>query len=129
MPLFDFECPKCDHLEVDTYQPIASTTPTIPCPNPECTADMLKILTFPAFRAPLPAHFNAATNSYVTSEADLREKMKLQSVAMTERTGVEHNFTPISRHETAELGVTDEGLDATRRAERKQGRTTSQLYL
>ena len=115
MPLFDFQCidPNCQLVQVDIFQPIKETTPYVPCPA--CGSAAAKILAFPAIKPSLQPHFNAATNTYVTSDRQLRDVMKAQSAEISARTGVAHDFTPIDRRETSALGVTEEGLDETRR--------------
>lgn len=80
-------------------------------------------------------HFNPSTSSYISSPSQLGSELarasELASAPTTnylaDGTPVEverphHNFVPVDLHDKEALGVTNEGLDATYDAWKKQGR-------
>ena len=129
MALHDFRCtdPNCTNIDIDVYQSVHDSRPTDICSL--CGAESIKILAFPAIKPSLPAHFNAATNTYVENEAHLKSVMRQQSDALTERTGVVHDFQPVDRRDKEALGVTEEGLDKTYDARVKAGLTEAKRYV
>lgn len=70
-------------------------------------------------------HFNNATGEYVTGERNFKDALKRKSEEMTVRTGMEHNYAPVDLREKDALGVTDEGLDETRKRLHDTGQETS----
>lgn len=126
MPLFDYRCPQ-GHLTTDQFHPITESVSAIPCP--QCTELARKVLSFPAIRKGLQPHFNHSVGRYVQSDADLRAAFSEKSDAMSRQTGIDHNYVPLDHQEAREVcGVTDEGLDSTRRRQVDSGETSVQNY-
>ncbi len=126
MPLFDFEC-ACGNVDVDVFQPINETKSQETCTK--CGLMALKILAFPAVKPSMDAHFNAATNTFVNSERELKDTMKAQSELMSRRTGLAHNYVPVDRRDKEQCGATDEGLDSTGKARMAAGITEPKKYM
>lgn len=66
----------------------------------------------------MPEHFNTSVGRVVNNERELRDAFKRQSDEVSERTGIEHNMEFLTRAEMADAsahGVTDEGLESSRR--------------
>jgi hypothetical protein len=71
-----------------------------------------------------PEHFNTTLGRPVNNERDLRDGLKRLSDEQSERNGIEQNFEFLTRAEMADSGahgVTDEGLEQTRREWRDLG--------
>lgn len=127
MPLFDFAC-ECGHVQRDIFQPIATTTSTIPCPA--CQNVARKVLSFPAVKKPFRPHFNMSVGKYVTNESEFKAALSQASDVASARTGIDHNYTPISAQEQREvMGVDDTGLDATYDANVKAGLVEAKRYV
>ena len=66
----------------------------------------------------MPEHFNTTVGGYVSNEREMRDALKRVRDEQSERLGIEHNYEYLTRAEMADPsahGVTDEGLDTTRR--------------
>lgn len=120
MPTFDFSCQHCGAVIEDVYQPIRETSSTMRCP--ECSGLARKILAFPSIKKSMPDHFNTSLGKHVNNEREYRDGLKEASERASARAGHEMNFSPVDMRDKAALGVTDEGMDATRRREVKEGK-------
>lgn len=89
---------------------------------------LAQVFTPPAIVRSTPDHFNHSLGQYVRNDADARSKLSEASDRMSERMGFDHRYEFVDGNETKELGVTDEGLDATRARERAEGKTEGQFY-
>lgn len=63
------------------------------------------------FKAPLKEHINTTTGQYVRTENQFKTQLKRMSEEATLRTGIEHDFQPVTITEKESLGVTTAGLD------------------
>lgn len=59
-------------------------------------------------------HYNHSVGRYVRTRGEFLDALRSASEKQSERTGVEHNYQPVELGEVQ--GVTEEGMDATRRA-------------
>jgi hypothetical protein len=67
----------------------------------------------------MPEHFNNSVGAYVSNERQLRDALKVASEEATYRLGTDHNYEYLSPADMADAtshGVTEEGLDESRRA-------------
>lgn len=87
-----------------------------------------QVFTPPAIITSTPDHYNHSLGQYVRNDADARSKLSRASDEMSQRMGFDHSYEFVDGNETKELGVTDEGLDATRARERAEGKTEGQFY-
>ena len=126
--LQDYKCRECGGVWtsdwVDSDDPMFRL---IPCPF--CYTVGIKKQFSVSVNRPMPEHYNMATGTVESSERSIREKLKVQSDIATERTGVEHRFVPVDMRDREALGVTDEGLDATNRRLRNEGKTEGKTYI
>jgi hypothetical protein len=126
--LQDYKCKACGEQWtsewVDSDDPIFRL---IPCPF--CYEMGIKKSYSISVKASMPEHFNMATGKVESSERSIREEFKRKSAEATERTGIEHNFQPVDLRDKEALGVTDDGLDATYRRLRDEGKTESKTYV
>ena len=110
MPEFQYKCASCKV----TFTTLSRTV--IP-PCPVCGHESTRDYVF-QFRPDIPEHFNHSIGQYVTNERQLRDAIKRQSDEASERNGIETNLEFVSRADMADStahGVTEEGLDTTRR--------------
>lgn len=111
MPLFDYVCPKGHHREV-----------TIRADHILCGSDCSEIarrrFSF-AIKSSIPAHYNHSVGAYVRNEQDMRDHLKRAAESQATRLGYETEFEYIPpgdlATQPATFGVTEEGLDETRR--------------
>lgn len=76
------------------------------------------------FKPDTPEHFNHSVGRYVSNERELRDAIKRQSDEASERNGIEANLEFLTRADMADPtahGVTDEGLESSRREWRDMG--------
>lgn len=126
VPVYDFRCAQCGH-DFELIQPIASTTRTTQCPT--CQGVATKVLTFPAIRQSLPEHFNTALGEYVTNDRDFRDGLKQKSDDDSKRHNRTVNYSPVDLRDKTALGVTEEGMDATRRHEVATGQREAKKFV
>lgn len=110
MPEYQYKCGSC-RVVFTTL----SRTEIPPCPV--CKQPSRRDFVF-QFRPDLPEHFNHSIGSYVSNERELRDAIKRKSDEASERNGIEHNLEFLTRADLMDPsahGVTDEGLDDTRK--------------
>jgi hypothetical protein len=66
-------------------------------------------------------HWNASVNKSISSDRQFRAELAKKSEEMSEYTGHEHRYVPVDPSDTAKLGITGDGLDATNRERVSQG--------
>jgi putative FmdB family regulatory protein len=109
MPIYEFKCAK-DGVFQD-WRELGDTKPP-PCPT--CSGVMTRKYSLFQPKMDMQPHFNAAVGRYVNGKNDLNDAFKTLSEERTEATGIEHRYVAVDPREAkTELGVTDEGLDAT----------------
>lgn len=95
------------------------TTSRTDIPNcPVCATPARRHFAFNV-RASMPEHFNHSVGAYVSNERQLRDAIKVASEEASHRMGMDHDYQYLSAHDMADSsahGVTEEGLDDTRRA-------------
>lgn len=77
--------------------------------------DFHSVSVLPAFQG----HFNHSVGAYVSSMREFKDHLKRGSEAQSLRTGVDHNYVPVDPGEGR--GVTESGLDETRKRRRELG--------
>lgn len=70
---------------------------------------------------PFADGYSMTTGQYAASRSNFRDQLKQHSERMSVRTGITHDFVEVDRRDTQTLGVTDEGLESTRRHRRSVG--------
>ncbi len=126
--LQDYKCKACGEQWVSDW--VDADDPVfrlIPCPF--CFTLGIKKSYAISVQRPMPEHFNAATGRVESSMKAIAEQMKIASEEASERTGVKHDFQPVDMRDKDALGVTEEGLDATYRRLRNEGRTEGKTYV
>lgn len=111
MPLFDYKCPD-GHVST---LPIRSDE--LQCTYSDCFHVARRRFSFQIAWS-VPEHFNQSVGHFVNNERQLRDELKRQSDVESATTGIDHNYEYLSPADMAEAsarGVTDEGLDETRR--------------
>lgn len=121
MPLHAYRCRSCGAGRED-YTPISVSPPEdFPC---SCGRRQQRVFHPPVVFKGFEPHFNASVGRYVSSEREFRAELSRASEAMSQRTGMDHNYVPLEGPDAREAaGVTDEGLDETHRRHRELGWT------
>ena len=107
---YQFRCPSCGRT-VTTNAP--ADTAHCPCGN-----HAARDFSFGVTRS-IPEHFNQSVGAYVSNERQLRDALKVASEEASYRIGMEHNYEYLSPADMADAGshgVTDDGLEDTRKA-------------
>jgi hypothetical protein len=76
-----------------------------------------------ATRRDLAPHWNVALGAYVRNRREFEDGLKRKSDEASERLGIEHRFAAVDYADRP--GVTEDGLDDTRKARRDTGKTES----
>jgi len=119
MPIYEFKCVV--HGVFQDWRELGETQPP-GCPN--CGIKMTRKYSLFAPKMGMAPHFNVALGRYVESEADLKDGFKTLSEQQSLKDGIDRSFIPVDPREAkTELGVTDEGLDATYAKMRETGVT------
>lgn len=103
--IFAFECKNCGR-EKDSDNNIPS-----PC---QCGGTYSRRYSFSVSRGFTP-HYNHSVGKYVNNYQEFKDELSRASESASERLGIEHNFQPIDGTDKSAIGVTDEGMDETRR--------------
>lgn len=123
MPVYEWRCPNCQ----TPYQSQRALGDLTPPTCPTCQTPVRRRYSSIAFKLPMPEHYNASVGAYVSNETQFKDHLKVQSEQATLRTGLEHNFVPHDPRESKqELGITEEGLEATYRRRRELGLPTGE---
>jgi hypothetical protein len=127
MPEYEFICPDCPDTSYLTFHQGGPPPTTPTCPTHSTPLKRRYSFAAPEMFKPF---FDHSLGQYVTSRADHVSKLHAQSEALTERTGIPHDFQPVDRADMAEYaGITDEGRDDAYRKEVQSGRREVKLYL
>lgn len=127
MPQYTYRCPAGHEFAmVMTFEERDQMGATVSCPHHLALAQ--QVLSF-SFHRGMPEHFNHSAGAYVTNSHALDSELSRQSDEMSERMGFTVAYEPIDGHDPAAHGVTDQGLDATRRQEVDSGAVAPKLYL
>lgn len=90
MIIYAYRCRTCG-LSQDSTTRAQSLGP---CPDPHCSGELKR--RYQLQLAPvMQEHYNPSVDGYISSEKQLREKLKRKSDEYTEYTGIESNFQPI----------------------------------
>lgn len=123
--LYRYQCPECGSVQDDTqFAPLGEFGPDCL----DCHAEgliltrMQRVASF-SYKRSMPEHYNHTTNTVVKSENHYKSELSRLSDIQSERTGQYHNYQPVDPTDKAGLGVTDEGMDATRKRKRDAGET------
>ena len=127
MPLYDYVCTQCAQITADQYFPIKEPSTHIQCP--QCGGLARKILAFPAIKRSMGEHYNASLGRHVSNEKDYKSGLAAASRLASARSGREVNYSPVDLRDRESVGVTEEGLDSTRRAEVALGKREAKKYL
>ena len=110
MPLYEYRCKYCNRSTMHTERGDSTL-----CAS--CGRTAARRYSFTV--APMMhEHLNNTTGTVVSSHRKFKDDLARQSEEASVRTGIEHDFQPLTPSELADAsahGVTDEGMDATRR--------------
>lgn len=115
MASYAFRCPSC-RASYTIESSVHDSTPEMrPCPR--CGNDSIRHYGFNMARS-FPEHFNQSIGQYVNNNREFTDGLKRSSAEMSERMGQHVDYQPLGPSEMAEAsahGVTEEGLEDTRR--------------
>jgi hypothetical protein len=114
VPLYPFRCRSCSYTE--------DTLTNEPHPCPHCSGLMKRTWTTVQFSpSPFQPHYNYSVGAYVNSQQEFNDVLRRKGDAMSERLGMDTSYAPLHPAdftETKTLGVTEEGLDSTRKLQK-----------
>ena len=125
VPNYEYRCDRCENI-MERYHSFSEDSRFHDCP--QCHWLMKKVLGV-RFIKPMQGGYSPSTGSYVSSERDLADQLKVASEAASNRLGLAHNFVPIDMRDRAQTGQTDAGLDATMRREVAEGKREVKQWL
>lgn len=96
MPIYEYRCTNCG-ASTD------STSRNITHPSNCCQAPLRRKFSVNVASTFKP-HFNNAVGQYVRNEQEFRDALKRGSEQQSERTGMEHNYTPIDPRDMKPAG-------------------------
>ncbi len=112
MPAYTFRCPSC-LKETDRYtrgEPVCL----------RCEVPMRRVWGFNLAHS-MPAHYNQSTGQFVTNERAFKDQLKEMGERQSESTGLYHDYQPVDITDRKACGVTDDGLESTRKVNRDSG--------
>lgn len=112
MAFYEFKCVAC--LTV-----IETMTRNHPLCT-RCDMPMRRVFSFEIGPREAPGHWNPSTGNYVRSNLDFKDQLKRLSDKQSEELGMTHQYEPVDLDPKA-LGVTDEGMESTRKVARDKG--------
>lgn len=117
MTLYRYEC-ECGAQEThDLPMGTASETRAHACGE-----WMRRVYDF-TFAKGMPEHYNPTTGTVVKNASHFRSELTRASDKQSERTGMEHNYQPVDLSDPVACGVSEEGLDESRKVRRDAGWT------
>lgn len=123
MPTYEYRCVN-DYHPPTVYQwsfaDFDAFRHNVECPI--CGKPATQVISPPSFHRGIDGHFNTSLGSYVSGRREYEDGLKRASESATLKTGITHDFRPVDLRDKDRLGVTDEGLDSTRRVEVSEGK-------
>ncbi len=112
MPVYSFRCSGClgETERMTRNPPLCS----------RCDLEMRRVWGF-SYRPTMVEHWNQSVGKYVSNDRQFRDELKRMGEKESESTGLYHEYVPIDINDRKACGVTDEGLDATRKVRRDSG--------
>lgn len=126
MPTYEYKCPECGNemsavMSISTY---VSEQMDWDMPNcGQCHYQMHRVYTPLPHVMDTPGHYNLAVGAYVSSDSDLREKLKAASEQASIKTGIDHDYRPVDMRDRERFKVDGSGLESTARARHDAGKT------
>lgn len=131
MPIYEYICPKVDYhgttVHQWTFAEYEVFRHNVRCAV--CDAKAVQVISAPSFHRGLDGHYNSSLGQYVSGRRAYEDGLKRASESATLRTGIAHDFKPVDLRDKERLGVTDEGLDETRRREVASGKREVKTWL
>lgn len=126
MPVYEYICAKRSDVHPPTFYQWSfaehdAFRNNVRCPI--CDGPATQVMGSPSFHRGLEGHFNQSLGRYVSGRREYEDGLKAASERATLRTGVVHDYKPIDLRDKERAGVTDEGLDSTRRVQVATGQT------
>jgi hypothetical protein len=103
--------------ELECFTEVRIDDQWMPCPG-ALKRDYSGVVT----HRPMQRHFNTTVGREIGSMKQMREALKSESESYFLRTGIEANFVPHDPMDAKALKVTGDGMDATNRVRRAQGK-------
>lgn len=121
MAWYSYFCEQCHYEDIDQqFMPLGQLLRNCQCPL--CGGRMRRGASF-NFNRPMREHYNHSVGQFVGNERQFKDGLKRKSEEMSMRTGMEHNYQPVDVTDMKALGVTDEGLEHTRKVHHDKGLT------
>jgi predicted nucleic acid-binding Zn ribbon protein len=115
---YSYECQECGNEAIDTeFHPIGHPH-SRKC---EACGGVLRRSVCFSIKRGMREHFNPTVGSYVSGERQFKDGLKRASESASIQTGTEHDYQPVDLRDMDALGVTDEGLEHTRKVRRDTG--------
>lgn len=121
MPIFEYKCPECQNRVISTVRGDRLDADCPHCDQPRTFRRVFSV----SVRRPMQAHFNNTVGKVISDEKQFERELQRKGEEYTAETGIETNYRPIDYRDKEALGVTEEGLDATRKRMRDSGELPS----
>lgn len=121
MALFEYKCPECENRVISH---VRGDRLDADCPHCEEPREFRRVFSV-SMQRPMQEHFNHTVGQPISDPKQFARALSRKGEEYTERTGIETNYQPIDLQDRSALGVTDAGLDATRKRMHTEGRPTS----
>ena len=130
MPTYKFRCDECgvERIEVMSFKEHAATRGNpghwLLDPAAGCRGILKQVFDF-QFHRGMPEHYNASLGARVSTPGQIQSALSRQSDEMSARMGFDHHYELVDPHDPQSAGVTEQGMEETRKRARDTGATTA----
>lgn len=122
MTLFEYRCPECEHRVVSHVRADRLEADCDHCDPANPIPRVFRRLFSVSVQRPMQEHFNNTVGKPISDMRQFERELARKGDEYTERTGIETRYRPVDYRDREALGVTDAGLEQTRRRMRGEGR-------
>lgn len=117
--IFGYKCPVCKQEYISRERCDRLPRPCVECNHP---GPLHRDFSGISVKKPMPEHYNASVQAYVSSERQFRNLLKVREAEASAYDGLDHDFQPIDLDDPAAVGVNGVGLEDTQRAREREGK-------
>ena len=118
--IFEYKCPECGHRVISHVRGDRLEADCDHCDPDGPVPRVFRRVFSVSVQRPMQEHFNHTVGKPISDPKQFARELRLKGEQYTAETGIPTNYQPVDMRDKEALGVTDAGLDETRRRQRNR---------